>query len=253
MFNREEYILSDSPIKAELLRLFKKKQKLIIIDIGGCEGEESIRYSRLFPDSSIFCFEPLPKNQKKIEENIAKYNIKNVQLIPDALSDEEGEQQFYVSSGRPNDVNLASDWDFGNKSSSLLPPDKHLELYPWVKFKEVIKVNAQKLSSFVIRKNIFEIDFIHMDVQGAELKVLVGAESFMKKIKVIWLEVSDVALYQNQPIKTDIEIFMKKNGFYLFKTTMEGNVGDQMYINKKYFRLVSIFSRFFYLKNLRLK
>src|SRR3984957_21176853 len=112
MFNREEYILADSPIKAELLRLFKKKQKLTIIDIGGCEGEESIRYSRLFPNSTIYVFEPLPSNQKLIQGHIERYKAKNVQLIPNELSDVDGEQQFYVSSERPDDVRLESVWFF---------------------------------------------------------------------------------------------------------------------------------------------
>src|SRR3990172_1439469 len=117
MHNREAYISADSPIKNDLLKLFKKDQKLVILDIGGCEGEESIRYLRIFPNSSIFCFEPLPGNQKIILENIRKYNLKNICLVPVALSDEEGNQQFYVSSGHPDEQSLKNDWDYGNKSS----------------------------------------------------------------------------------------------------------------------------------------
>ena len=126
-FDREEYILSQSPIKDDLLKLFNCKDHCLIMDIGACEGEESIRYSRLFPNASIYCFEPLPKNQKKIIENLKKYNVNNVRLIEVALSDEEGGCEFYVSSGHPEQEDKNLNWDFGNKSSSLLPPDKHLE------------------------------------------------------------------------------------------------------------------------------
>ncbi len=242
MFNREEYILTDSPIKNDLLSLFKKDQKLIILDIGGCEGEESIRYSRIFPNSLIYCFEPLPKNQKRIVNNVEKYNIKNVRLIECALSDKEGQQLFYVSSGQPSEQSSLTDWDFGNKSSSLLPPDKHIDSAPWIKFDESITISVRKLSDFLTQENIFNVDFIHMDVQGAELKVLTGAEVFIKKIKAIWLEVSDITLYQNQPTRIEMEIFMKKNGFDLIKTFMDGGIGEQMYLNKRYFRTISIFS-----------
>jgi hypothetical protein len=43
---------------------------------------------------------------------------------------------------------------------------------------------------------------------------------------------------------------MTKNGFYLVKSEMEGQVGDQFYLNKKYFKIFSIFSKVtgFYLK-----
>lgn len=236
------YILADSPIKEDLLKLFSSSQKLIILDVGACEGEESIRYSKIFPNSSIFCFEPLPKNQKRIVQNLEKYNVKNVQLIEGALSDEEGMLDFYVSSGHPDKENMENDWDFGNKSSSLLPPDKHLDITPWVKFDEVIKVPAQTLSIFLLQKKIQEVDFMHMDVQGAELKVLKGAGKFIEKIKAIWLEVSDVTLYKGQPTRFMVEEFMKVNNFYLVKSLEEGSVGDQMYLNKRYFKTVSFFS-----------
>lgn len=252
MFDRETYILTDSPIKKDLLKLFKKDQKLIILDIGGCEGEESIKYSRIFPNSSILCFEPLPKNQKKILQNIQNFNVKNIELIPVALSDKEGKQKLYVSSGQPKENPPDTDWDFGNKSSSLLPPDKHLELFPWLKFNEKIIVPVQKLSYFLIQKNITMIDFIHMDIQGAELKALAGAGSYIKNIKAIWLEVSNITLYENQPKRIDIEEYMKRNGFYLVKSIMEGQIGDQMYLNERYFKTISIFSLkiYFHVKTL---
>jgi FkbM family methyltransferase len=242
IYDREKYILTDSPIKKDLLKLFKKDQKLIIMDIGGCEGEESIRYSRIFPNSSIFCFEPLPKNQRMILQNIRKYNVKNVELIPIALSDEEGKQKLYVSSGQPKEKTSECDWDFGNKSSSLLPPDSYLQKYfPWLEFNEEIIVPTTKLYNLLVSKNISVVDFIHLDVQGAELKVLTGAGLFMKKIKAIWLEVADVMLYNKQPVRPDIEDFMKNQGFYLSKSVIEGQVGDQLYLNSKYFKTLSFF------------
>lgn len=72
-----------------------------------------------------------------------------------------------------------------------------------------------------------------MDVQGSELKVLAGSELFLDKIKVIWSEVSNIRLYKNQPIRTEIVTFMKENGFILCKSSMEGQTGDQMYLNER--------------------
>jgi FkbM family methyltransferase len=249
LYNRNNYILTDSPLKKDLLKLFKKDDKLTILDIGGCEGEESIRYSRIFPFSSIYIFEPLPENQKLIAENLEKYKVKNVTMMPVAVSDEKGISQFHVSSGHPQHESNELDWNFGNKSSSLLSPEKannHL----WLQFSEKINVETLTLDSFFIENKMDEVDFIHMDVQGAELKVLMGAKQCIKKIKAIWLEVADIKLYKDQPLRLDIEIFMKANGFYLVKTAMEGQVGDQLYLNKNYFKTFSLFSKFFqfYLK-----
>ena len=248
-YNREGYILSESPLKRHLLKLFKKNDKLIVFDIGGCEGEESLRYSRIFPSSQVFVFEPLPNNQKLIVENIEKYEVENVKLIPFAVSDVNGCLEFHVSSGHPEHESNKLDWDFGNKSSSLLPPEK-LNNPSWLKFRKKIDVETITLNSFLLTNKMEEVDFVHMDVQGAELKVLMGAKGYINKIKAVWLEVADIELYKGQPLRVDIENFMTKNGFYLVKSEMEGQVGDQFYLNKKYFRVFSFFSKVigFYLK-----
>jgi FkbM family methyltransferase len=102
-YNRENYILTDSPIKKDLLRLFMPDDKITILDIGSCEeGEESIRYSRIFPLASIYVFEPLPENQKLLLDNIKKYQPNNIELVPVAASDEDGSTQFHFSSGHPD-------------------------------------------------------------------------------------------------------------------------------------------------------
>lgn len=240
MFDRKSYIKDDSPIKKILLKLFKKTDGLNIFDIGACEGEESIRYKNIFPLSTIFLFEPLPKNQKLILENIKNSNFENLRLIPMALSDVNGYTEFYTSSGQPNEAQIGLDWDFGNKSSSLLSPQLK-NLPKWLNFDEVIQVQTMTLDFFVKDNKIDSIDFIHMDVQGAELKVLEGAKEKIKYIKTIWLEVSNVELYKNQPLRDEIEVFMKNNYFQLIKSEFSGGFGDQFYVNKRYFKSFSFF------------
>lgn len=247
IYNRENYILEETPLKNDLLRLFNSKSNLKILDIGGCEGEETIRYSRLFPKASFYIFEPLPINVRRINQNLLKYDIKNTTIIPVALSDEIGTCKLYKSSGVPENIEVGLDWDFGNKSSSLLLPQKNNNPH-WLKFNEEILVETITLDSFFTNNQLDKIDFIHMDVQGAELKVLKGAKKIIKNIKAIWLEVSEVELYKNQPLKYDIEEFMKNNGFKLIKTKMDGQIGDQFYINKSYFKVVKFFNKTFYFR-----
>jgi FkbM family methyltransferase len=241
IYNRDNYILTESPLKKILLKLFKKDDRLTILDIGACEGEESIRYSRIFPFSYIFTFEPLPENQNFIKKNIIKYKSDNIVLVPFAVSDEDGSSVFYVSSGHPENLPKDLDWDFGNKSSSLLFPESSNNPN-WLKFNHEINVQTITLESFFVDNKILEIDFVHMDVQGAELKVLMGANEYIKNIKAIWLEVANIELYNGQPLTMDIEKFMKSKGFYLVKSQFEGQVGDQFYINSKYFKIFTFFN-----------
>lgn len=249
MYDRQSYLKEDSPIKKTLLKLFKKNDKLLILDVGACEGEESIKYKNIFTQSSIFLFEPLPKNQSLILENIKRHELKNAYLIPVALSDYDGYTEFHISSGQPNNTESGLDWDFGNKSSSLLAPQLN-NLPKWLNFDKVIKVQTMTLDIFLEKNGIENIDFIHMDVQGAELKVLEGAKNKIENIKAIWLEVSNVQLYKNQPLSDDIESFMKINNFKLIKSEFSGEFGDQFYLNKRYFKTFSFLKRRFqfYLK-----
>lgn len=232
MFDRTEYINSELPIKSELLRFFDKESNLIIFDVGACEAEDSIRYSKLFPNAKIYAFEPVPNNYKKAKENIDFYNKSSqILLFPYALYDKEGEFDFYVSSGNPDLKVKNLDWDFGNKSSSLLEPRKIKYTHEWLKFNQVIKVQTKTLKNFCYELNIKKINLLHLDVQGAELSVLKSAEEFLNDIDLIWLEVSVVELYKNQAMEKDIRKFLKKN-FELMLSKIEGSSGDQLYVNR---------------------
>ncbi len=225
------YINSSFEFQKELELLFESSSKLVIFDIGACEGEDSVKFSRQFPNAKIYTFEPLPKNIKRIKENFKTYGVKNAKVYPLALSNKAGRATFHVSSGKPPDVH-DKDWDYGNKSSSLLPPGLTKKVHGWLKFKDKISVKTERLDSFLIKEGIDEIDFVYMDVQGAEMMVLDGAGEFIKKIKAIWLEVESVELYKNQPLKNDVEVFMNGHGFIKIKDTVNKIAGDQLYVKK---------------------
>jgi hypothetical protein len=60
-----------------------------------------------------------------------------------------------------------------------------------------------------------EIDFLKIDVQGAELKVLHGAPRLAATALVMEIEVEFVQLYQGQPLFADVDIYMRSQGFQL--------------------------------------
>lgn len=237
VYSRGHIFDTELPIARELKQMFGRYDQMVILDIGGCEGEDSLRYSKLFPNSEIFVFEPLPENQELIRQNIERYNASRVHLVPVALAGSRGITDFYVSSGQPDGLPLTGDWDFGNKSSSLLPPAEVLKQVEWLQFNSVIRVETDTLENFSRVHQLQTIDFVHMDVQGAELGVLRGAGTMLKAIRAIWLEIAEYELYKGQPLRNDIETFMKQQGFQLAMTRMEGKVGDQLYINLRYFKI----------------
>lgn len=231
------YLAATSEAERELLRIFRRNGPLVIFDIGSCEGEDSVRYARRFPRSRVYAFEPLPANQQLVRANFTRYAVTNAELVPLALSDRAGAASFHVSSGRPGEEFAGKDWNYGNKSSSLLPPAAAEPMYGWVEFKETIKVRTDTLENFCRERGIGGIDFIHMDVQGAEHLVLSGAQAMLPHITAIWLEVSDRELYAGQILRHAIEQHMRAHGFRLGFEVRRDIEGDQFYVNTRHARV----------------
>lgn len=216
-----------------LYKIYDKNDDLIIFDIGACEGESSIFYAEHFPNAKLYTFEPVPSNFELVKKNTAPYPA--IHPFQIALSNQNGTATFHVSSGTPTSIDKDDTADYGNKSSSLLSPELHTTTHQWLKFENKIEVQTQILSDFCKEKEISKIDFIHIDVQGAELMVFEGANKFIQNIDCIWTEVEEVKLYKGQPLKADVEKFMYEHGFFKVLDTTNGQAGDQFYAKKAFF------------------
>lgn len=213
--------------------MFKRRDPITIFDIGACEGEDSIRYARLFPKASIFAFEPMPVNIDRMRPLLRKYRVDGqVRPFNVALSDSSGVSQFHPSFGHPEGIEETPDWDYGNKSGSLLAPGSVTEHHPWLKFGDAIDVETVRLDAFCKTNGVLAIDFVHIDVQGAELAVLRGAGAMLAKIRAIWMEVEAVPLYKGQPLAGEVEAFMLGNGFTKYRDDLAGISGDQLYVRQ---------------------
>jgi FkbM family methyltransferase len=231
--NLEEYLAEPLPFEEELRRFFHESEALVIFDIGSCEAEDAIRLRRRFPNSKVHAFEPVPDNLARMRANIGRYGVAAVEVVPVALAATDGVATLHVSSGRPPHVPADDPWDYGNKSSSLLRPARTRQVFPWLKFEREISVETQRLDSYCQANAIEAIDIAYLDVQGSELSVLEGAGRMLDRVKMIWLEVEAVELYAGQPLRADVERFMRRHGFVRVRTTVGAVSGDQLYVNSK--------------------
>jgi FkbM family methyltransferase len=230
--DRTAYIDSPGRVVPLLTSLFRNRAPSVIFDIGSCEGEDAVRYARAFPMATVYAVEALPDNVSRMHDTLATRGMLDIVVVPYAFSDRVGTAEFHISSGRPPHASPDEDWDYGNKSSSLLAPDLHLQVHPWVSFDEVQSVPVLTLEDFCATAGIRQVDFIHVDVQGAELQVLRGAGAMLESTRAIWLEVESVPLYAGQPLKADVETFMAERGFTLLVDTVRRISGDQLYVRR---------------------
>ena len=76
------------------------------------------------------------------------------------------------------------------------------------------KIKTHKLQEI---KEINKVDVVKIDTQGSELDILKNFEKKIKKVLIIESEVEFIELYKNQPLFSDIQNFLSKNGFTLHK------------------------------------
>lgn len=246
----ERYLSEPNLVESQLRKLLLGRRKVVILDIGACEGEDSIRYARHFPRGQVYSFEALPANQQIIQTNFARYRVRNAELVPLALSNRSGTATFHVSGGTPKQTQMGSEWNYGNKSSSLLPPASDRPIEGWITFNETIEVPCETLDTFCARANIETVDFIHMDVQGAESLVLEGAAQTLPRTLSLWLEIATEQLYRGQKLRSEMQEYLTARGFAMAFEHSHGVEGDQFYVNVRmprgllYWRALSLRRKF---------
>ena len=182
-------------IDAQLLRKEIATSHPVILEIGCNDGGHTQWFLRIFDNPRIYCFEPDPRAVQRFKRRIG--HRENVHLFELALSDSTGEIEFFQSSGtRPSKPGgQPDDWD---KSGSVRKPKDHLRVHPWVKFSEVITVPTMTLDDWCTSQGIEQIDFIWMDVQGAEMDVFRGAARTLERTHLLYTEYSNREMYKGQ-------------------------------------------------------
>jgi FkbM family methyltransferase len=181
--------------KLYIKKLLNNIENPTILEIGCNDGQDTIEFIDTFSELKIYCFEP---DQRAYDQFVNKVCSDKCNIYNIALSNVDGEIDFHMSDSNQKDLytprSVGDNW---NKSGSIKKPKKHKEVHPWCKFDKVVKVKTLKLDTWISDKNIDKIDFVWMDVQGAEEEVINGGlEAFNNKVKYLYTEYSQIELYE---------------------------------------------------------
>lgn len=165
-----------------------------VIEIGANEGYYTKLFSHLTGKSGcVHAFEPILETFQILESNIDRCSNR-ISLHQLGVSSHQQTTNFYVPKS-----------DSGQ--SSLL---KH-ENESW-KCREIItqKCDVVKLDDFLPISTIPEINFIKIDVEGAELLCLQGAKNILSKHKpTLFIEVSKAWMKTYDYCASDLDTFLK--------------------------------------------
>ena len=80
-----------------------------------------------------------------------------------------------------------------------------------------LEVQTVALDVYLPAVGIHLVDFLELDTQGTELEILQGAETFLaSSVLGIKVEVEFSPIYQNQPLFSDVDTYLRQFGFMLF-------------------------------------
>jgi len=195
----------------------------IILEAGCYDGTNTIDLSNVFKNGHIYGFEPVDTIFQTLKDRVK--NKDNITIYEMALDDVCGEKELYISSG------------MSDQSSSLLSPKDHLVIFPDCKFEKIQKVKTITINEFVTINNISKIDFMWLDLQGNEFKVLSQADKILPTVKAIYAEYSLTEFYNGLTLYEDFKLFMKNFGFEeVYNQTCFNYLkcGNSLFIKSKY-------------------
>jgi FkbM family methyltransferase len=172
------------------------------IDVGAHHGEKTLPYARQNPGLRIYALEPNLEAAARLIGAAPNYIV-----VPVAVSETDGVA----------DLNLNAH----DEATSLLPFNE-AGLASWIggevlRVERVIKVPTLRLDTFMKLMQIEKVNFLKIDTQGMDLRVLRSAGERLRDIEKITLEVAvtQVALYEGAGTKDEIVALMKDKGFVL--------------------------------------
>lgn len=173
-----------------IYKFYTPSKRPLIIDCGANMGMSVIYCKEQYPDAEIIAFEPERTVFGYLKKNIDNLGLKDVELVGKAVWNSDTTLLFN---------NEGSD---GSRIASSKDGT--------VRFNSSYEVEAVRLSNFISR----EVDFLKLDIEGAEVEVMKEIEPKLRYVKHLFIEYHS---YENSVQELDIILrLLTKNNFHYY-------------------------------------
>jgi len=143
-------------------KMIKAEEGDVVIDAGGCYGDTALYFAHeVGENGKVYSFEFLPENLVVFEQNMSLNPelSDRINLVKMPLWSKSGEQLFVEGSG---------------PGTRVVPNASHLG---------ATRVETIMIDDLVSSEKLDHVDFIKMDIEGAELESLRGAENTIRQFR----------------------------------------------------------------------
>ena len=183
-------------LESVLTQIVRLEQTInTVIDVGAAHGEWSLACSKILPDARYELFEPLLEYNDRLDSAVTR--MRHAAHHNVALHSAPGEMQINVHP------------DLVGSSFYLENEDSDVNGYPR-------SVKVETLDSVRDSRGFEPPYLLKIDVQGAELDVLAGAERTLKDCAFVVCETSFFNFYENGGAIGQTIHLMEKAGFAIY-------------------------------------
>ncbi|MBI3273482.1 MAG: FkbM family methyltransferase [Planctomycetes bacterium] len=171
------------------------KPRSTFVDGGANLGQYSLLAARLGRDVDVHAFEPLSSTRALLEEHV-RLNAARVRVVELALLDCAGEMEILFSTDVTN---------IGRPSLFHRRPETD----------RAERIRTIALDEYAERAKLGRVDFLKLDIEGAELPALRGARGLLRAADqmVIVVECNDVTFRSAGYEPEDLFAFLREEGF----------------------------------------
>ncbi|MHA1966575.1 MAG: FkbM family methyltransferase [Candidatus Hodarchaeales archaeon] len=185
--------------------IIKSVNPEVIFEFGSWNGEDSLMFRKIFPESEIYAFEP---DKRSYEITKPLFDKANINFFNIAITDKTGTSELYFSDLKDGTPGPAA---------SILPfteYHKHrardfIDIYD-----ETMPINTTTINDFCKKHSVSNIDFMQIDVDGAVHHVLKGFGDIRPKL--IYAEVNEIHnLYMGAKTEKEYDFIFRDMGYEL--------------------------------------
>ena len=175
-----------------------------LVDVGAHIGYYSLKAAgRVGPNGRVIAIEPDPDTVRKLQENIRANDARNITVQPVACAGSEAILEFFAARNNPTISSISR----ANASEGAIS----------------IRVRARPLDAILHDVATSRVDVLKIDVEGAELQVLKGAQETLTRYHpLLVVELIDGQLREMGTSSAEVTDFLRSYGYAVRDSGLDG-------------------------------